>query len=58
MQLLAKPLRIDVTDAERIGRGVLPLTVLLVVLGAVGWMAWRRSNVWLSFLCLALFAPL
>jgi 4-amino-4-deoxy-L-arabinose transferase-like glycosyltransferase len=58
MQLLAKPLRVAAIDAEQLGRGALPLTVLLVVLGAVGWVAWRRRNVYLSFLCLALFAPL
>src|SRR5262249_621280 len=57
-QLLANLLRIAESDAEQLGRGSLPLAVLLVVLGAVCWMAWRRRSAWLVFLCFALFAPL
>jgi 4-amino-4-deoxy-L-arabinose transferase-like glycosyltransferase len=57
-QLLAKPLRITERDAGQLGHGALPLAVLLLVLGAVSWMAWRRRSVWLAFLCFTLFAPL
>jgi 4-amino-4-deoxy-L-arabinose transferase-like glycosyltransferase len=56
--LLARVLRIAETDVEQIGRGAPPLAVLLLVLGIAAWLAWRRRNVWISFLCLALFAPL
>jgi 4-amino-4-deoxy-L-arabinose transferase-like glycosyltransferase len=54
---LAKPLRIPLADAERLGRGAVTLAVFLVVFSAFGWVAsyWRSAS--LCFLCLALFAP-
>jgi 4-amino-4-deoxy-L-arabinose transferase-like glycosyltransferase len=58
LQALARPLRIPAADAERLGRQVLPLILLLGALSAAGWVAWRRRSAAVAFVCLALFAPL
>ena len=58
MPLLAKPLRIPMSDAEGLGQAAVPLVVLFAALGAFGWVAcWRRNVSW-CFLSLALFSPL
>ena len=58
MHMLARPLRIPVADAERLGRAVLPLAVALAVFGVFGLVARYRRSVSLCFLCFALFIPL
>jgi 4-amino-4-deoxy-L-arabinose transferase-like glycosyltransferase len=55
---LAAPLRIPVADAERLGQCARPLVLLLAGFGVAGWVAYFRRRAALSFLCLALFAPL
>ncbi len=56
--LLAKPLRIPVAEAERLGQTAMPLAILLAAFGVFGWVGrWRRS-IAVCFLCLALFLPL
>jgi 4-amino-4-deoxy-L-arabinose transferase-like glycosyltransferase len=58
MHALAKPLRIPVADAERLGQGVVPLAVFLLAFGAFGLVARYRRSAPLCFLCMALFTPL
>jgi 4-amino-4-deoxy-L-arabinose transferase-like glycosyltransferase len=58
MGVLAKPLRIPVTDAERLGQTLVPLVVLFAAFGALAWTASQRRSASLCFLCLALFGPL
>ena len=55
---LAGPLRIPVAEAERLGQCALPLLLVLVGCGMAGCVAYFRRQAALSFLCLALFAPL
>ena len=55
---LAKPLRIPLADAARLGQCVLPLAILLTGFGVFALVARFRRSVALSFLCLALFTPL
>lgn len=58
MRLLARPMRIPVADAERVGRAMTPLLAVLAGFGIFGLVARWRRNAMLSFLCFALFVPL
>jgi hypothetical protein len=55
---LAKPLRIPVADAERLGQTAVPVAILFAGFGAFGLLARCRRSASLCFLCLALFPPL
>lgn len=58
MDMLAKPLRISLSDAEQLGRGILPILVLLAGVGFATILARYRSNLRLAFVCMALFPVL
>jgi 4-amino-4-deoxy-L-arabinose transferase-like glycosyltransferase len=58
MHVFAKPLRIPVADAERLGWAAVPLAVTLMVFGVFALVAQYRRSVRLCFGCLALFLPL
>ncbi len=58
MDMLAKPLRISISDAELLGRGILPLLALLAVVGFLTMLARYRSDPRLAFVCMALFPVL
>ncbi len=55
---LARPLRIPVADAVRLGRVAVPLAIAFAVFGVFGLVASCRRSAALCFLCLALFLPL
>lgn len=55
MDMLAKPLRLSLADAEQLGRGSLPILVLLAVVGLFSILARYRSDLRLAFICMALF---
>jgi 4-amino-4-deoxy-L-arabinose transferase-like glycosyltransferase len=55
---LAGPLRIPVADAAQLGRCAAPMIASLAAFGGCALLARLRRNAAMSFLCLALFAPL
>ena len=55
---LAKPLRIPVEDAAQLARCAAPMIASLAAFGGCALLARLRRNTAMSFLCLALFAPL
>jgi 4-amino-4-deoxy-L-arabinose transferase-like glycosyltransferase len=57
IEALAKPLRIPVADAARLGHEALPLAVLLGVFGACGLAVRCRRSGATGFVLLAFFAP-
>jgi 4-amino-4-deoxy-L-arabinose transferase-like glycosyltransferase len=56
--MLARPLRIPLADAERLGHVAVPLAVALAGFGVFGLAARYRRSAQLCFLCLATFGPL
>ncbi len=55
--LLARPMRVSVTEAQGLGRAMVPLAVSLAVLGVFGLVARCRRSISLCLLCFALLVP-